>query len=61
MQRGLSVTPSRSTPATPLVASLDINGAGIGSTRPWHVLTQLVLIANATQDEPPQRQSSFTA
>ncbi|WP_175689093.1 phage integrase family protein [Burkholderia anthina] len=54
VQRGMPVTPSRWNPATPLVASLDADGAGIESTRLWRVLRRFfVLVADAIQDERP--------
>ncbi|KWD84100.1 site-specific integrase [Burkholderia ubonensis] len=54
VQRGLPVTPARWNPATPLVASLDEDGAGIESTRLWRVLRRFfVLSADAIQDERP--------
>ncbi|MDN7413402.1 phage integrase family protein (plasmid) [Burkholderia vietnamiensis] len=55
VQRGLPVTPARWRPATPLVASLEEDGAGIESTRLWRVLRRFfVLVANAIQDERPE-------
>lgn len=54
VQRGLPVTPARWNPATPLVASLEGNGAHIESTRLWRVLRRFfVLVADAIQDERP--------
>ncbi|WP_396333936.1 phage integrase family protein [Burkholderia anthina] len=54
VQRGLPVTPVRWNPATPLVASLEEDGAGIESTRLWRVLRRFfVLVADAIQDERP--------
>ncbi|RZF23707.1 integrase [Paraburkholderia sp. UYCP14C] len=54
VQRGLPVTPARWNPATPLVANLDEDGAGIESTRLWRVLRRFfVLVADAIQDERP--------
>ncbi|AOI86292.1 integrase [Burkholderia pseudomultivorans] len=54
IQRGLPVTPSRWNPGTPLVGSLDEDGAGIESTRLWRVLRRFfVLVADAIQDERP--------
>jgi site-specific recombinase XerD len=54
VQRGLPVTPARWNPATPLVASLEEDGAGIESTRLWRVLRRFfVLVADALQDERP--------
>jgi len=53
-QRGLPVTPERWNPATPLVASLEEDGAHIESTRLWRVLHQFfVLAADAIQGERP--------
>ncbi|KVD83325.1 integrase [Burkholderia stagnalis] len=54
VQRGLPITPARWNPATPLVASLDEDGAGIEPRRLWRVLRQFfVLSADAIQDERP--------
>lgn len=54
VQRGLPVTPSRWDPATPLVANLEEEGAGIESTRLWRVLRRFFLLAaGAIQDERP--------
>jgi site-specific recombinase XerD len=54
VQRGLPVTPARWNPATPLVASLEEDGAGIESTRLWRVLRRFFgLAADAIQDERP--------
>jgi site-specific recombinase XerD len=54
VERGLPVTPARWNPATPLVASLEEEGAGIESTRLWRVLRRFfVLVADAIQDERP--------
>ncbi|RQM53586.1 MULTISPECIES: site-specific integrase [Burkholderia] len=54
VQRGLPVTPERWNPATPLVASLDEDGARIESTRLWRVLRRFfVVVADAIQDERP--------
>ena len=54
VQRGLPVTPARWNPATPLVASLEEDGAGIESTRLWRVLRRFfVLVADAIQEERP--------
>ena len=54
VQRGLPVTPARWNPATPLVGSIDGDGAGIESTRLWRVLRRFfVLAANTIQDEQP--------
>ncbi|MGF6482897.1 phage integrase family protein [Paraburkholderia sp. JPY419] len=54
LQRGLPVTPARWNPATPLVSSLEEDGAGIESTRLWRVLRRFfVLVADAIQDERP--------
>jgi len=54
VQRGLPVTPMRWNPATPLVASLEEDGAHIESTRLWRVLRRFfVLVADAIQDEGP--------
>ncbi|KVX25881.1 integrase [Burkholderia ubonensis] len=54
VQRGLPVTPARWNPATPLVVSLDEDGAGIESTRLWRVLRRFfVLSADAIQEERP--------
>ncbi|WP_175887262.1 phage integrase family protein [Burkholderia contaminans] len=54
VQRGLSVTPARWNPATPLVASLEEDSARIESTRLWRVLRRFfVLAADAIQDERP--------
>ncbi|MBL3961195.1 tyrosine-type recombinase/integrase [Burkholderia sp. KCJ3K979] len=54
VQRGLPVTPARWNPATPLVVSLDEDGAGIESTRLGRVLRRFfVLSADAIQDERP--------
>ncbi|MGU7782684.1 phage integrase family protein [Burkholderia sp. PU8-34] len=54
VQRGLPVTPVRWDPATPLVASLDEDGAGIEPRRLWRVLRRFfVLVADAIQDDRP--------
>ncbi|WP_185646607.1 phage integrase family protein [Burkholderia sp. Bp9143] len=54
VQRRLPVTPARWNPATPLVASLEEEGAGIESTRLWRVLRRFfVLVADAIQGERP--------
>ena len=54
VQRGLPVTPARWNPATPLVASLVGDAAGIESTRLWRVLRRFfVLVADAIQDKRP--------
>ncbi|HDR8909192.1 site-specific integrase [Burkholderia multivorans] len=54
VQRGLPVTPESWNPATPLVASLEEDGARIESTRLWRVLRRFfVLVADAIQDERP--------
>ncbi|KVM71158.1 integrase [Burkholderia ubonensis] len=54
VQRGLPVTPTRWNPATPLVASLDEDGAGIEPRRLWRVLRRFfVLSADAIQEERP--------
>lgn len=54
VQRGLPVTPSRWDPATPLVANLEEDGAGIESTRLWRVLRRFFrFAADAIQDERP--------
>ncbi|KVX11303.1 integrase [Burkholderia ubonensis] len=54
VQRGLPVTRARWNPATPLVVSLDEDGAGIESTRLWRVLRRFfVLSADAIQEERP--------
>ncbi|KVD51098.1 integrase [Burkholderia sp. ABCPW 11] len=54
VQRGLPVTPSRWDPATPLVANLEEDGAGIESTRLWRVLRRFFRqAADAIQDERP--------
>jgi site-specific recombinase XerD len=54
VQRCLPVTPVRWNPATPLVASLEEDGARIESTRLWRVLRRFfVLVADAIQDERP--------
>ncbi|CAK1341209.1 site-specific integrase [Burkholderia pseudomallei] len=54
VQRGLPVTPTRWNPATPLVGSLEEDGAGIEPRRLWRVLRRFfVLVADATQDERP--------
>ncbi|KVK80950.1 integrase [Burkholderia cepacia] len=54
VQRGLPVTSSRWEPATPLVANLEEDGAGIESTRLWRVLRRFFqLAADAIQDERP--------
>jgi site-specific recombinase XerD len=54
VQRGLPVTPARWNPATPLVASLDEDGAGIEPRRLWRVLRRFfVLVADAIQDDRP--------
>ncbi|KVO82735.1 hypothetical protein WL21_07540 [Burkholderia ubonensis] len=54
VQRGLPVTPVRWNPATPLVVSLDEDGAGIESTRLWRLLRRFfALSADAIQEEWP--------
>ncbi|MDN7592073.1 phage integrase family protein [Burkholderia seminalis] len=54
VQRGLPVTPTRWNPATPLVGSLEEDGAGIEPRRLWRVLRRFfVLVADAIQDERP--------
>ncbi|AKM03418.1 MULTISPECIES: phage integrase family protein [Burkholderia cepacia complex] len=54
VQRGLPVTPMHWNPATPLVASLDEDGAGIESTRLWRVLRRFFLVAaDAIREERP--------
>ncbi|WP_416270441.1 phage integrase family protein (plasmid) [Burkholderia cepacia] len=54
VQRGLPVTPARWNPATPLVASLEEDGAGIEPRRLWRVLRRFfLLVAGAIQDELP--------
>jgi len=54
VQRALPVTPARWNPATPLVGSLEDDGAGIESARLWRVLRRFfVLVADAIQDERP--------
>ncbi|MBM5581005.1 phage integrase family protein [Burkholderia pseudomallei] len=54
VQRGLPVTPARWNPATPLVVSLDEDGAGIESTRLWRVLRRFfVLVADVLPSERP--------
>ncbi len=54
VQRGLPVTPARWNPATPLVASLEGDGARIENTRLWRVLRRFfVLVADAIQNERP--------
>ncbi|MFC0403089.1 site-specific integrase [Paraburkholderia rhizosphaerae] len=54
IQRSLPVTPERWNPATPLVASLEEDGARIESTRLWRVLHRFfVLAADAIQGERP--------
>ncbi|KGV53182.1 phage integrase family protein [Burkholderia pseudomallei ABCPW 91] len=54
MQRGLPVTPERWNPATPLVVSLEEDGARIESTRLWRVLCRFfVLAADTIQGERP--------
>ncbi|CAJ4536369.1 phage integrase family protein [Burkholderia pseudomallei] len=54
VQRGLPVTPERWNPATPLVVSLEEDGARIESTRLWRVLCRFfVLAADTIQDERP--------
>ncbi|KVL70454.1 site-specific integrase [Burkholderia ubonensis] len=54
MQRGLPVTPTRWNPATPLVGSLDEDGAGIEPRRLWRVLRRFFeLVADEIQDERP--------
>ncbi|WP_448168342.1 phage integrase family protein [Burkholderia ambifaria] len=54
VQRGLPVTPIRWNPATPLVASLEEEGAHIESTRLWRVLRRFfVLVADVIQGERP--------
>lgn len=55
MPRGLPITPERWSPATPLVASLEQDGARIERTRLRRVPRQFfVLAANAIQDEVPE-------
>lgn len=52
--RGQPVTPARWNPATPLVANLEEDGAGIESSRLWRVLRRFfVLVADAIQDARP--------
>ncbi|WP_175924236.1 phage integrase family protein [Burkholderia latens] len=54
VQRGLPVTPARWNPATPLVGSLEEDGACIEPRRLWRVLRRFfVLVADAIQDERP--------
>ncbi|CAM2198507.1 Tyrosine-type recombinase/integrase (plasmid) [Paraburkholderia kururiensis] len=54
VQRRLPVTPERWRPATPLVASIAEDGAGIVSTRLWFVLKRFfVQAADSVQDERP--------
>ncbi|MDN7592144.1 phage integrase family protein [Burkholderia seminalis] len=54
VQRGLPVTPTRWNPATPLVGSLEEDGAGIEPRRLWRVLRRFfALVADAIQDERP--------
>ena len=54
VQRGLPVTPERWNPATPLIVSLEEDGARIESTRLWRVLRRFfVLVADTIQDERP--------
>ncbi|WP_181146917.1 phage integrase family protein [Burkholderia multivorans] len=54
VQRRLPVTPSRWAPATPLVANLEEDGAGIESTRLWRVLRRFFrLAADVIQAERP--------
>jgi site-specific recombinase XerD len=54
VQRGLPVTPTHWNPATPLVGSLEEDGAGIETRRLWRVLRLFfVLVADAIQDERP--------
>ncbi len=54
VQRGLPVTPIRWNPATPLVASLEEEGAHIESTRLWRVLRRFfVLVADVIEGERP--------
>ncbi|KVN60763.1 integrase [Burkholderia ubonensis] len=54
VQRGLPVTPTRWNPATPLVASLEEDGAGIEPRRLWRVLRRFFeLAADTIQDERP--------
>jgi site-specific recombinase XerD len=54
VQRGLPVTPTRWSPVTPLVASLEENGTGIEPRRLWRVLRRFfALVADAIQDERP--------
>ncbi|WP_063534825.1 site-specific integrase [Burkholderia sp. MSMB1589WGS] len=54
VQRGLPVTPTRWNPATPLVGSLEEDGAGIEPRRLWRVLRRFfMLVADAIQDERP--------
>lgn len=54
VQRGLPATPTRWNPATPLVASLEAEGAGIEPRRLWRVLRRFfVLAADEIQNERP--------
>lgn len=54
VQRGLPVTPIRWNPVTPLVASLEEDGAGIEPRRLWRVLRRFFkLAADTIQDERP--------
>ncbi len=54
VQRGLPITLARWDPATPLVASLDEDGAGIEPRRLWRVLRRFfMLVADAIQDDRP--------
>ncbi|POM21369.1 phage integrase family protein [Burkholderia cepacia] len=54
VQRGLPVTPTRWNPATPLVASLEAESAGIEPRRLWRVLRRFfVLAADEIQSERP--------
>ncbi|MGU4701460.1 site-specific integrase [Burkholderia cepacia] len=54
VQRDLPVTPARWNPATPLVASLEEDGASIEPGRLWRVLRRFfVLVADTIADERP--------
>ncbi|MGS1076293.1 phage integrase family protein [Burkholderia glumae] len=54
VQRGQPVTPTLWNPVTPLVASLEEDGAGIEPRRLWRVLRRFfALVADAIQDERP--------
>ncbi|WP_232427480.1 phage integrase family protein [Burkholderia ubonensis] len=54
VQRGLPVTPARWNPATPIVASLEEDGASIETTRLGRVLRRFFqLAADTIQDEQP--------